>query len=193
MNELLERLRTSFDNLSEREKKLVSLMGGVLGVFVLGLPLLLMYTRNLDLQDENDALRAVLQQIELKGPQYAMLAEERRAAKARYLNQTPPLGSFLEAEATKQGITVKEFTDQPQKTVGDYLRRNVRVSFNGVELTPTVNLMSNIVGSNYPVAIEQIQIEHYQTGDKYNVKLGVLTFDKQKAAAKPAKAADEED
>lgn len=183
MTAFLERTRQGFDNLSEREQKLLIAMGIVVSLMVLGAPLLLMHTRNLDLEDQNDALRATLQRIELKGPRLAQLAEERRQAKAKYLNKTPALGSFLESEASKQGLSVKEFNDQPQKTVSGYLRRNVRISLPGVELTPTVNLLSSIVQSNYPVAIEQIQIEHFQSGDKFNVKLGVLTFDKRSAQA----------
>lgn len=183
MKAFLDRLRQSFDNLSEREQKLLLAMGVVVALLVLGAPLLLMHTRNLDLEEQNDALRATLQQIEIKGPRMAQLAEERRRAKAKYLNKTPALGSFLESEAAKQNLKVKEFTDQPQKTVNGYLRRNVRISLPGVELTPTVNLLSGIVQSNYPVAIEQIQVEHFQTGDKFNVKLGVLTYDKRATTA----------
>lgn len=179
MNALVERLKQAFENLSEREQRLLLAMGAVLALIVLGAPLLLMYGRNAELAEDNDALRAVLQQIEIKGPRLAQLADERRLAEAKYLNKTPALGSFLESEATKQGLKVKEFNDQPQKTVSGYLRRNVRISLPNVELTPSINLLSSIVGSNYPVAIEQIQIEHFQSGDKFNIKLGVLTFDKR--------------
>ena len=190
MNDLLERLKDSFENLSEREQKLVAIMGVVLAALVLCLPLLLMQTRNDELADENDTIRELLAEIAQDGPKYAMLAEERREAKARYLNKTPPLGSFLEAEAARQELTVQEFNDQPQKTVGSFVKRNVRISLPKVALTPALNLMSSIVTSNYPVAIEQIQFEHYQKGDSFNVKLGVLTYDKQStsSAAKGAKA-----
>lgn len=183
MNTWIDRLKTSFGNLSDREQKLVLAMGVVFGIFVLGAPLLLMHTRNLELEDQNGELRGTLQQIAIKGPRLAQLSQERREARARYLNKTPALGSFLESEAGKQGLSVKEFTDQPQKTVGHYVRRNVRISLPGVELTPTLNLMSNIVQSNYPVAVEQIQMEHFQSGDKFNVKLGVLTYDRVKRSS----------
>ncbi|MDD9946095.1 MAG: type II secretion system protein GspM [Myxococcales bacterium] len=193
MNDLLERLKDSYDNLSERERRLVTALGMVLAALVLCLPLLLMQTRNDELADENDAIRELLDEIAEDGPKYAMMAEERRTSKARYLNRTPPLGSFLEAEAARQGLTVQEFNDQPQKTVGKYVKRNVRISLPKVALTPALNLMSSIVTSNYPVAIEQIQFEHYQKGDSYNIKLGVLTYDKEgvsptKKVAKPETA-----
>ena len=41
----------------------------------------------------------------------------------------------------------------------------------------------------HPVAIDHIQIEHPQSGDKYRLKLGILTFDRKSAKAAAGKAA----
>jgi hypothetical protein len=48
--------------------------------------------------------------------------------------------------------------------------------------------MSSIVQSGHPVAIQEIQLDHYQPGDSYNVKLGILTYDKVGAASEVDKA-----
>ena len=55
----------------------------------------------------------------------------------------------------------------------------MRASINDVGLTGIVDLLSGIETSPYPVAVDHIQIEHYQPGDSYRVKVGVLTFDKK--------------
>ena len=191
MNELIDRVRQALENLNERERKLVMALGGLLAAFILGLPLLLMYSGNSDLEMENTEYRELLERLADKGPQYAQMAEAREQAIRLYNNKTPPLGSFLEAEARKQGLTVKEVNDQPEKAVGGFLRRSVSASFPTVELTPIMELMAGMVGSPYPVAIEQIQLEHYQPGDQYNLKLGILTFDKQ--SKKTPKVTDSED
>ena len=68
----------------------------------------------------------------------------------------------------------------------------MNVSLPGVELTPTLNLMSSIVSSSYPVAIEQLQMEHYQSGDRYNVKLGILTYDRKKQSRTSSKSTRDE-
>jgi hypothetical protein len=52
------------------------------------------------------------------------------------------------------------------------------VSLPQTGLTPVIQLMSSIVTSGHPVAIQEIQLDHYQPGDSYNVKLGILTYDK---------------
>jgi hypothetical protein len=179
MQALFERLRESWTNLSDREQRLALLMGVMLGSMLLGLPLYLMASGNWELEDQNTALRATLESLEEERVPLMQAAEERRAANQRYSNKTPALGSFLEAEAKKQGLTLREVTDQPEKSQGRYLKRNVRAAMPGVGLTPVVNLLSSIVSSPHPVAIDHIQMEHFQPGDVYNVKIGVLTYDKQ--------------
>jgi type II secretory pathway component PulM len=192
MNSLLERLRTSWENLNDRERRMLAVLGGVLGAILLLLPPVLLVLDNADLEAQNAELRNAVEQLDMQRTRLARLAQERRAAEQRYLNKTPPLGSFLESEARKQGLTLQEVTDQPEKTVGRYLRRSVTVALPSVALTPLIQLLSSIVESGHPVAVDQIQMDHYQPGDQFNVKLGILTFDKQSAAAAP-KAAGESD
>lgn len=182
MNNLIDRLRASWYNLNDRERRMLSLLGGVLLVLLLLLPPLMLSLSNSELQSENEELRSVLDQLSKQRNHLMQLAQERKNAEARYQNKTPPLGSFLEAKAKEQGLTLQEVTDQPEKTVGRYQRRSVTVSLPQTGLTPVIQLMSSIVQSGHPVAIQQIQLDHYQPGDQYNVKLGILTYDKVSGA-----------
>lgn len=183
MNNYLDRLRTSWENLNERERRMLSLLGGVVLVLLLLLPPIMLSLGNGELQTQNDELRTVLDQLALQRGRLMQLAQDRKNAEQRYLNKTPPLGSFLESEAKKQGLTLQEVTDQPEKTVGRYQRRSVTVSLPQTGLTPVIKLMSSIVESGHPVAIQEIQLDHYQPGDQYSVKLGILTYDKQQTSA----------
>jgi len=183
MNNLIERLRASWYNLNDRERRMLSVLGGVVLVLLLLLPPLMLSLSNSELQTENEELRSVLDELSRKRGHLMQLAAERKTAEARYLNKTPPLGSFMEAKAKEQGITLQEVTDQPEKTVGRYQRRSVTVSLPQTGLTPVIQLMSSIVSSGHPVAIQQIQLDHYQPGDQYNVKLGILTYDKLAGAS----------
>lgn len=192
MNSLLERLRTTWENFNDRERRMLAILGVVLAAVLLLLPPGLLLLDNADLEAQNVELRSVVEQLNLQRSRLARIAQERHSAEQRYLNKTPPLGSFLEAEAKKQGLTLQEVTDQPEKTVGRFLRRSVTVSLPSVALTPLIQLLSSIVESGHPVAVDQIQIDHYQSGDSFNVKLGVLTFDKLSTAGAP-KAAEQSD
>ena len=157
---------------------MLSVLGGFALLLMLLLPPLMLSLSNSDLQSENDELRSVLEQLDKQRGRLMQLAQDRKNADQRYMNKTPPLGSFLESEAKKQGITLQEVTDQPEKTVGRYQRRSVTVSLPQTGLTPVIQLMSSIVQSGHPIAIQEIQLDHYQPGDSYNVRLGILTYDK---------------
>jgi hypothetical protein len=174
----LDRLRTSWDALNERERRLFTGLGGLFLAFMLGFPLFLTMRQNAEIEEHNEQLRAVLQQLAQERPKLQQLAEARRTSSARYANKTPPLGSYLEGEASKHGITIREVTDQPEKSTGNYRRRSATASIAEIDLTKMMNLLSGIVASRYPVAIQHVQIEHYTPGDKYHFSLGVVTFDR---------------
>jgi hypothetical protein len=182
MNSFLDRLRNSWENLSDRERRMAMLLGGFMLALLLLLPPVMLSLGNSELEAQNDELRGVLEQLTIQRARLAQLAQDRRNAEARYRNKTPPLGSFMESEAKKQGLTLQEVTDQPEKTVGKYQRRSITVSLPQIGLTPVITLLSSIVESGHPIAIEQIQIDHYQPGDQYGVKLGILTYDKLPSA-----------
>jgi hypothetical protein len=179
MNGVLDRMRQSWEDLNDRERRLLLALGVGVAVFLLGFPLFWVSRTNAELQEGNAELRSVLQLLAERRAQLKSLADARRSAEARYARRTPPLGSFLEEEAKKHNLTIREITDQPEKTAGSYHRRSVRASINDVGLTGIIDLLSGIVQSPYPVAIDHVQIEHYQAGDSYRVRVGVLTFDKQ--------------
>jgi Type II secretion system (T2SS), protein M len=187
MNNMFDRMRASWENLNDRERRMLTVLGGVVLTLLLLLPPVLLSLGNSDLQAQNDELRSVLDQLAIQRGRLMQLAEDRKKAEQRYQNKTPPLGSFLESEAKKQGLTLQEVTDQPEKTVGRYLRRSVTVSLPQTGLTPVINLMSSIVESGHPVAIQEIQLDHYQPGDQYSVKLGILTYDKLSETPSDAK------
>ena len=174
----LDRIRSSWENLNDRERRMLTMLGIVALALLLLLPPVMLSLGNNDLQAQNDELRSVLDQLGIQRARLMQLAEDRKNAEARYKNKTPPLGSFLESEAKKQGLNLQEVTDQPEKTIGKYLRRSVTVSLPNTPLTPVINLMSSLVESGHPVAIQEISMDHYSVGDVFNVKLGILTYDK---------------
>lgn len=177
-----EGLRRSWDNLNERERRLVSLLGAVFGALIVFLVVYGSTAAIEDAEEESDQIESVLNDIARAKGRLRAREAERRSAAQRYETPAPPLGSFLESQARTAGLTVREVNDQPEKVNGGFRRRNVRATIPGVGLRPTVDLMANIVQSPYPVAIERIQIEHFQAGDRYNVQLGVLAYDRQSRA-----------
>jgi hypothetical protein len=136
------------------------------------------------MEDECEQLRKLGVKIASQREKLTQMALEKRITERRYQQKAPALGGFLESLAHEQNLTIREVTDQPEKNVGAFRRRNVRIFINSAPLSPLINLMSAIETSRYPLAIEYIQLEHYQQGDSYQLKLGVVTYDKE--GARPA-------
>jgi hypothetical protein len=186
MDAFIERFRGFWGGLSQREQRMMTTLGLVLSLLVLTLPLVLLSLQNGSIEDENQELRDVLGLIAERRASLELLADARRNAEARYKNQTPPLGTYLEAEAKKHGLSLFEVTEQPEKTEGVYHRRAVRAAINDVGLTAIMNLLAGIVTGQHPVAIDHLQIEHFQSGDVYRLRLGVLTYDRKTGASASA-------
>ena len=183
MSGLMESLRRSWQGLNERERRLVGLMGLTLvGLVIFGI-FYMSQSAVSDVESENQALETALADIGRARTRLLARAAERDVAERRYATKAPPLGSFVEANARDNELTLREVVDQPSEVSGRYTRRAVNVQLPNVNLRPIVDLMAAIENSPYPVAIEQIHVEHFQAGDQYNVKLGVVAYDRAGPAA----------
>jgi general secretion pathway protein M len=191
-HKIIEKLQVSWENFTEREKRILAVAGAALFFFVIALPFMLMTTANGDIEQEIDDMKVLLDDIESQRDRLQSRVAEKRAADKLYRQKAPQLGGFLESLAREQGLTIQEANDEPEKTVGKFLRRGVQVSIPKVPLTPIVKLMAAVDGSHYPVAIERLQIEHFQEGDTYNFRLGVVAYDKESAGPKETPGQDDE-
>lgn len=175
---MIERLQETFSNFNDNERRLLGFLGVVILIMLVGLPVFFFQASMSDLEAENEAMRDVLSDINEARPELAIREAEREAAAARYRNEPPPLGSFLEERAREEDLTINQVTDQPVRNVGDFERRNTRVTIPNVQLRPAIKLLTSIVNSQYPVAIERLEIELRQRGEdnQVNVEVGVVAF-----------------
>lgn len=179
----LESLRAQWEALTEREKRLVRILGGVAILLVVMLPVYLLSSAIGELEAQNEEIAAVLSEIDRADERLAQREAERQAAEARYAQRAPELGTFLEGRASARQMTISSVTNQPEVQEGSYRKRHVRASFPATTLRQAVRLMTDIESAPYPVAIERVHVEHFQEGDHYNLELGVITFDRQAAAS----------
>lgn len=191
MNNLLESLRRSWENLNERERRMVAVLGATLAAFLVFGGFYFLSSSASALDEENEEIVALLRRISDERPQLEKKLEERRLAEARYGNKAPSLGSFLQNAASDQGLTVRDVTDQPEEIQSGYKKRAVRTTLQNVSLKPVIQLLTTIENSPYPIVVERLQIDHYQQGDSYNVQIGVAAWDKP-AAGRATKTASRE-
>lgn len=171
-----ESAKSAYANLNDRERTLVGALFVVLAVLLVGVPFYLLTTAISDLEEQNQASRAILRAVDQAHDRLDQREAEREAAANRYRTPAPPLGSFLEAKAGAQELTLREVTDQPEKVIGSYRRRALRASLPNVGLRPVVLMLTEIENSSFPVAVNRIQFEHFRSGDRYNVKVGLIAY-----------------
>jgi type II secretory pathway component PulM len=173
----LESIRESWEKLSDRERRLLGMSGGV---FVLMIVFVAVWTTSsavAEVEEERDEIRKVLTDIELAGDKLEKRMAERKAIEARFQTKMPALAAFVEGKARAEGLEVRQVLEEPQKDVGGYRRHGVRVSFSGVSLRPVMRLLAAIADEPAPIAVDDITIQHYQSGDIYKVDLGIVGFE----------------
>lgn len=176
---ITDRIQGAVANLNDRERKLLGAMGFVFIGLIVFLPLYLITSSISEISIENEGISDVLRDIAHARPQLAQREAEREASMARYRTAAPPLGSFMEARASEQELTLREVNEQPAKIVGEFRRRNTRSTLPNVGLRPVVKMLTAIVNSRYPVALERLQFEHFRSGDTYNVQVGIVTYSRE--------------
>lgn len=186
----IEALRDYWEKLSDRERRMLSVMGGAFAALLVFAVVWTTSSAVSEVEDERDAIRSVLADIDRAADLLAKREAERRAMEARYRIKPPALAAFVESKAKEQGLELRNSFEEPEKTLNGYRKQGVRVGFSGVSLRPVMHLLAAIEQEASPLAVERLVIEHYTPGDNYKVDLGVAAFDapKKKAAAAAASA-----
>jgi general secretion pathway protein M len=190
---VFDSLRESWEKLSDRERRLLSIGGAVFFVMIVFVGLWTTSSALAEVEEERDELRKVLTNIDVAGDLLEKRMAERKAVEARFATKLPALAAFVEGKAREQALEVRQVVEEPQKDVGGYRRYSVRLSFSGVSLRPVVKLLASIAAEPAAIAVDRIQIQHYQPGDSYKFDLGIVGYEAPKGGAKAAAADDAKD
>jgi general secretion pathway protein M len=184
MMTFLDSLRDYWEKLSDRERRMLSIMGGVALLLIVFAVVWTTSSAVAEVKEERDQIRSVLADIERASDLLAKRQAERALIEARYQVKTPALAAYLESKAKEQGLEVRQVAEEPEKSVNGYRRQAVRASLTGVALRPFMHLLTAIEHEPSPVAIERLVIEHYAPGDSYKVDVGICGFDAPEKGAK---------
>jgi type II secretory pathway component PulM len=189
MFDWIESVRQSWDNLSDRERRMLSATGGVLVAVLVFVVVWMSSSALAEVEEERDAIRLVLTDIDRSQELLAKRDAERRAVEERYRNKAPALAAYLESRAKDEGLEVRQVLEEPEKSINGYVRQSVRVSFSNVSLRPVVHLLTSIAEERSPLAIERLLVEHYGQGDSYKVDIGISSYEAPKTKPKAKVAA----
>lgn len=182
---ILDGVRSYWDNLTERERRLMTVMGAVLGLLVVLLPVYFLSTSISSLEEENAELASALRQIGRSRSRIAAMRAEQAARDQRY-EAGAPGEQWLPTQVSEHGLSFSRVQHEPERLVGRYRVATTRASFQGAGLRSAILLLTDLKNSRYPVAIERLHVDHNQAGDQYNLEVGVLTFQREGARAADA-------
>jgi type II secretory pathway component PulM len=189
VSEWIDSVRQSWENLSDRERRLLSTMAAVFVAMALFAAVWTTTSALAEVEEERDAIRRVLADIDRSADLLAKRDSERKAIEARYRTKAPALAAYLESRAKDEGINVSSSSEEQPKSINGYQRQTVRLSFSNVSLRPVMHLLTSIAEERSPIALEKLVIEHYSTGDSYKVDMNVSSYESPKGKTEKAAGA----
>jgi general secretion pathway protein M len=181
----MKRLREWFSGLGDRERRLVLLLLGMAGLFVLFIVPYLVSAALSSRREEIKDLRGAISVVQASRDRVAMRASKREALNARYSSPAPPLAGFLETAAREAGLAIPESQDLSEVNHGKrFKERSTVVRLRKVGMLALVRLLEKIEASGYPVVISRLHIRRRGgETDSYDIELNVSAFDSTSASA----------
>lgn len=181
--------KDKFEQLEEREKKLLMVFLGVLGVMVtLLLPFAL--TLSVSAQDsENERIREIIQQIEDERLTLSQRRADGKRVERRYARKAPALASFLAQTADRVGVEIPETQDRSTVPHGKTFKERVtKIRLRKVGMLELSNFMAAIQDSGYAISISKLNIRKRGTRpDEFDAEMEVSAFDREGGAKKKNK------
>lgn len=195
-------LRERFEKLEPRERRLLTILGGILGAaLLLALPIYVIKSVS-DKRTQNEELRSLVDSIYEARASIGERKAKHDALLARYGKPAPALAGFIEEASRANSIGAAESQDRPEAPHGKrYSERMTVVKMHKVGMLALAKMLEKIEQSGYAVVISKLNIKpRGGEADSYEVELGVSAFDRKpdapaaaSGAATSASAAPEKD
>jgi len=189
-------LQERFEKLEPRERRLLVILGSLLGVFLVLIGPIAVYGMVSSRRADNRDMRDLVDQVYDARAAVAERKGKKDALLARYAKTAPPLAGFIEEQAKEQGGTAAESQDLPVVPHGKrYTERTTVVKVHKIGMLALAKTLEKIEQSGYPVVISRLGLKpRAGEPDSYEVDLGISAFDRKADAPEKGKdgAADKE-
>ncbi len=182
-------LRERLEKLDPRERRLLSVLAGIFGVFLVLLGPFGLWSYVNGKRNENQDVRDLIDQIYEARAQISERKARHDAILARYAKPAPALAGFIEETAKANGVpTTAESQDLPEVPHGKrYSERSNKVRIHKVGMRALAETLEKIEQSGYPVAVTRLNVKpRVGEPDSYEVELVVSAYDRKADVAAPA-------
>ena len=179
-------LRDKFDQLEEREKKLLIIFAAVFStMFVLIIPTYAAMSVG-DQRAENERIVEMIREIKDERVTLGRRKAETRRVESRYARKAPALASFLAQTADQVGVDIPETQDRSTIPVGKtFKERSTKIRLRNVGLLALSNFLEKVENSGYPVSVSRLIIKKRSTKpDDYDVEMDVSAYDREEPKKK---------
>jgi general secretion pathway protein M len=174
-------LRERFEKLEARERRLLVILGVILGGFLFLLGPIAIYGMVSGKRADNQDMRDLIDKIYEARAQIADRKAKKDALLARYARTAPSLAGFIEEATKENGVSAAESQDRPEIPHGKrYTERTTVVKIHKIGMLALAKTLEKIEQSGYPIAVTRLNVKP-RTGepDSYEVELGVSAYDRK--------------
>jgi general secretion pathway protein M len=168
----------SFATLNPREQRLVTLLGIVLGVFVIViLPAFLQFLV-ISRRSDNESMRDAIQQIQTARTSIRERQSRRDSIIQRYASKAPPLAGFIEQTARAQKLEVTDSQDRnlPGKK---YEERTTTIHLKKAGMYGIAKFLESLESKGHAVRVSRLNVrKRAAEQDSYDVEVGVTAWDR---------------
>jgi general secretion pathway protein M len=180
-------------NVNPRERRLVSVIGVVLGLVLLVLAPIGMELLTRSRRADNEELRTALAELQDARGKLRDRQAKKDAVLARYGKRAPALAGFLEQSARAQKLEVTDSVDRPDLPLGKrYIERSTVVHLKKAGMLAIAKFLEGLEKSGNAVAVTRLNLRKRPgEPDAYDVEVGVSAYDR--VEPKPSTATDDKD
>lgn len=162
MNELLDRLRTAWDNLSPREQILVGGAGAMVGVSLVAFAIVMPFVSFADSVSNRveSAEQQVVAMVRLQR-EYAEITSRLSGVEQRIRNQggQQNIRTLLDNLAERSSVRIASMEERQASKNDHYVETKVEVSLRNVSLSQTIKYLHNIESSPQQLSVKSLRIK----------------------------------
>jgi len=181
-----EYLRGEWNRMAPRERRLVSVLIGAVAAFAILVTGFIVFGNLAEMEEKNANAREALDAIAKHKDEYIEAREKMRAQEVRIGTEAPQFAADLEAAAREVSIQIPETNEQPAVPVGKrYLEHKVDVKLRQVDLQSLSKFLAHLENGRRLIVVSQLHVrKHFSEGDKLDVELTALAYEKVKEQPK---------